>query len=474
MSHLASIMGVYGGAGSVPPDLSVDFALEPPPEGALSAIYEVRIVKPLLSSGPGGGIEGGQNEYRFVRDGWPYASILLNPGDGDSAQVQWAINEVGQIKVEIDRWRFKQVWDEADFNPGGAPIRNLVPESTTMWLYRNGIPLWAGFLRDIDGDPTGAPNIVLTGEEFTGSFNDVTITENWVIEEETVAAVLERVMASELRAAWMLPHYHDNGYGTDTLFSAEVTQLETRHISEIIDQLAVAAGFEWQQWIGPSPSTMNPGPAHETHFSVHPIKAGFDYQTLGLHIEWGEGTAQTAFTMRYTYSTRGTRTRATVIGFDDAIAIHDYNHPLGVPRRDNVMHDETLPPELVPQASIDLVRYQGLPQLSVRTALRIGDFEGGWPFLWLWADDPTTGGCSPVGSRFNVRIVDAGMVYDALLRTTTWGLSITAGGEFMVLDLVQEEAHAAGLDLEIQVIPTPSQVALKAEPGEDGLVPEDA
>ena len=44
------------------------------------------------------------------------------------------------------------------------------------------------------------------------------------------------------------------------------------------------------------------------------------------------------------------------------------------------------------------------------------------------------------------------MEYAAILRASTWGIAIVPGGEFMVLDLVQDEAAAAGLLLEMQTV----------------------
>lgn len=402
--------------------------------------YTVRLVKPNVLADP---------EYRWVREGlWQYAEIPLPPSGGpDSPVITWEVNRPGQLKVSVDRARFALIWSEADFNEGGAPIKYLVPQSVTMWVFRGTQPLWAGFLMDVEADPTGDPNVTLTGEEFTGQWADITFADDWTVTAEPVRDVLEQAVARELRTAWM--HVHDHGStGVTETFTTEILRKDQKRISELVDQLTVAADFEWQQWIGPAQAEGT----WEAHLGIHPWKAGFDFQTQGLNIEWGEGTAETAWSVRYTFTGRTTRTRWSVIGADETMSVKDYNIPLGMPRRDGTIRDESLPADVVPLTAESMVRRQGLPQLSARAVLRVA--SGAWPFLWLYATagTPGTGGCSPVGSRFWVRIVDAGFDYQALMRASTWGIAITPGNEWMVIDLVQDDAAAAGLDLEIQTV----------------------
>ena len=435
MPEVFTVNTVFGGGGGDPQSFAAP-AFTPVTE------YVVRITKPLVGEHP---------EFRWVREGaWQYAEVPLGAsGSPDSPLLTWEVNRAGQVKVEIDRWRFAQIWTDANFDPGGSGVLYLVPESTTMWVFRGLQPLWAGYLRDIDAGSSGNLNITLTGEEFIGQFTDINLTDDWTDYTGPVDVMLEQTLTRELRTAWMHVHYHGGGIGGT--FTAAYTQLEQRRLSEIIEQLAVAGQFEWQQWIGPP---YEAGHTWETYFGVHPGKAGFDYQTQGFNIEWGSGTTETAWSVRYTFSGRGMRTRWSVIGEGNTIKIRDYNNPLGVPRRDGSVRDDTLPAELVAEAAEQLVRQQGLPQLTVRATLRVGDGPGEWPFLWLYGtpDTPDTGGCSPVGSRFYCRIFDAGMEYAAILRASTWGIAVVPGGEFMVLDLVQDEAAAAGLLLEMQTV----------------------
>lgn len=429
---IAAIVGA-GGGGPLPID---------PSELIPTTEYVVRLVKPNVTAPL-------HSEYRWVREGaWQYAEVPLGASSGpDSPSLQFEVNRAGQVKVAIDRWRFAQIWTEANFNEGGAPIRYLVPESVTMWVFRGTQPLFGGYLRDIDGDPIGSPNVTLTGEEFTGAHFDINITDDWSLNAADVADVLDAVLSRELRTAWMHTHYHGAVLGS---FTAEIRQLDQKRISEVIGQLSVAGNFEWQQWIGAAAEDGT----WEAYFGVHPVQAGYDYQSQGLSIEWGQGTTETALSARYTFSGRGMRTRWSVIGADDTIKIRDYNIPLGVPRRDGSVRDDSLPAEFVASAAEQLVQRQGLPQLTVRAVLQVGPEQGQWPFLWLYgtAGTPGTGGCSPVGSRFYVKIVDAGMTYAAILRASTWGIAVTPGGEYMVLDLVQDQAAAAGLQLDIQTV----------------------
>ena len=433
--EMMTVNTVSGGGGSAP----VSFA---PIEFTPVTEYVVRLTKPLVGPNP---------EFRWVREGaWQYAEVPLGAsGSADSPSLTWEVNRAGQVKVEIDQWRFAQIWGEANFDPGGSGVRYLVPESTTLWVFRGTQPLWAGYLRDIDADPTGNPNVVITGEEFIGQFTDINLTHDWSINAEPTSTALDLTLTREIRTAWMHTHYH--GGGITGTFSAAYTQLEQRRLSEIIEQLAVAGQFEWQQWIGPP---YEAGHAWETYFGVHPGKAGYDYQTQGMNIEWGLGTQETAWSVRYGFSGRGMRTRWSVIGEADTIKIRDYNIPLGVPRRDGSVRNSAIPADLVAEAAEQMVRRQGLPQLTVRATLRVGDQPGQWPFLWLYgtAGTPGTGGCSPVGSRFFVKVAHAGMEYAAILRASTWGIAVVPGGEYMVLDLVQDEAAAAGLILEMQTV----------------------
>lgn len=415
MPDLLTLYGVWSGGGGAPPSIA---ALDATPPQWTVVIENPRIDRTA------------DVNHRWVQDGWDSVTLDLQPSEGDSAQVQWAVNQPGQIKVEVDRWRYAELWDEGAFTGIDADYRSFVPEAFTMWVFRGSALIWAGFLRDIDGDTT-QPNIVLTGEEFTSCWPDIMLTANlsW---SGGVLATLDDVLNREYNTCWMRTYQH-----TGTLGSLDLSSLitDTRRINEVVEALSIAGPFEWQQWLAWNATYA----CNEARVSVHPGKAGVDYSASGFTIEWGSGTAETAHTARYTLSTRGTRTRAFVMGNGNSYEMWGYNDPLNVPRRDLVYRADDLPAALVQATSKEFVRRLGLPQLAARVTLRVGNFAGGWPFLWI--DDPSGlgGGCSPVGSRIYTRIVDAGMIYQGIMRASTWGVTVGPTGEFIVADLVQDE-----------------------------------
>ncbi|MDH4158644.1 MAG: hypothetical protein OEV62_00120 [Actinomycetota bacterium] len=414
MPDLLTIYGVWSGGGGAPPAIA---ALDAAPPQWTLVIENPRIDR------------SADVNHRWVQDGWDSVTLDIQPSEGDSAQVQWAVNAPGQVRVEVDRWRYAELWDEGAFTGIDADYRSFVPEAFTMWLFRGSALVWAGFLRDIDGDTT-QPTIVLTGEEFTSAWQDIMLTADlsWT---GGVLATLDDVLNREFNSCWMRTYQHAGALGT---LDFSTTIRDTRRINEVVDALSIAGPFEWQQWLGRNVTYA----CNEALVSVHPGKAGADYSASGLTIEWGSGTSESAHTARYTLSTRSTRTRAFVMGAGETYEMWGYNDPLNVPRRDLVYRDDDLPDTLVSATAQEFVRRRGLPMFSARVTLRVGDFAGGWPFLWI--EDPAGGGgCSPVGSRFYTRVVDAGMIYQGIMRASTWGVSIGPTGEYMVLDLTQDE-----------------------------------
>ncbi|MEQ1711685.1 MAG: hypothetical protein ABL908_09815, partial [Hyphomicrobium sp.] len=170
----------------------------PTPTDYSTGQYVARLTKPLVT--------GTDDEYRWVRSDWPYAEIPLGPSGG-SAFITWAVNTPGQLKIAVDRGLFADIYGAVDWDPGGSGVTYIVPESTTLWLFRNGVPIWAGFLRDIDGDTT-SPDITLTAEEFTGAWGDLMLTDDWAVTAADIDVTLDEALARELRAPWMAAHYH--------------------------------------------------------------------------------------------------------------------------------------------------------------------------------------------------------------------------------------------------------------------------
>lgn len=381
------------------------------------ADWRVLVTKPLVTEA------AGTLEYRWTRMDWPHAEV-----EPMALQADWAVNRPGTCRVTVDARRWQDVWDQTDFDPGGSGVRYIVPESTTLWLIRDGRPVWAGFLRDIAADPTQSDAIDFIGEEFTGQFDDLALESDYAAASTQVDTLAATLVAQEPGAAWM--HTYTVGTFTGLNYTPAWAAADNLRLSELVARLAsVGAGFEWQQAMRPRASDAR----MEARLMLATPTLGADLTAdPGRHITWGHGTSGTADSISYSVSTRATRTRWKVQGSTTS-ETWEYVGPLGVPRRDGFVSESELPDADIETVAKRYLRTFGLPQLTARATLTVGD-----RWSWLW-NDVDVGGYSPAGSLFRVRVHHAGFEYSQISRASVWGVEVSPdGGERCVVDLVPD------------------------------------